>query len=44
VACLAVRDGRAIGVRVESGTKMSGNLDIIAECRQSDESWLGVVT
>jgi hypothetical protein len=44
VACLADRDGRAIGVQVDSGTKMSGNLDIIAECHRSDESWLGVLT
>ena len=44
VACLADRHGRAIGVQVESGTKVSGNLDIIAECHRSDESWLGVMT
>jgi len=32
VACLADRDGRAVGVQVET------------ECRQSDESCLGVAT
>ena len=36
--------GRATRLPVESGTKMSGNLDIIGEGHRSDESWLGVVT
>ncbi len=45
VACaLPTTTAVAIGVQVESGIKMSGNLDIIAECRRSNESWLAVVT
>jgi hypothetical protein len=44
VAGVADRNGRATGVQVESGTKMSGNLDIIGEGHRSDRSWLGVVT
>ena len=44
VAGVADRNGRAKGLQVESGTKMSGNLDIIGEGHRSDQSWLGVVT